>query len=166
MAVRKIAFPLWFFFLLLVFPTPSPAADRGILISVIDGDSLMIQIQGRSREVRLIGIDAPEWGQEYGTRAKAFSLKFCYGRPLTLEYDAERKDRFGRVLAYVYDDKKMLNEELVAAGLALARKYEPNTRHHDRLVKAQSLARKSRRGFWLHGGLKETPRQWRKRNKK
>lgn len=159
-------FFLWFVLALLLFPLQSDAQDKGVFLSIVDGDSLMVEIEGRAREIRLIGVDAPEWGQEYGTMAKAFSLKFCYGQTLMIEYDKARRDRFGRTLAYVYKKDKMLNEELVRAGLALAVKYRPNVKHQPRFNEAQEWAKKNRRGFWLHGGLKQTPREWRKRKKK
>ncbi len=166
MQVRNALFLPILVLILLVSPGLADADDKGTFMSIIDGDSMMVEIRGRAKEVRLIGVDAPEWGQEYGTKAKAFSLKFCYGKTLRLEYDVDRKDRFGRVLAYVYSGRKMLNEELVASGLALAVKYKPNTKYHARLVQAQENAKKSRRGFWLHGGLKMTPREWRKQRGK
>lgn len=163
MALRNILFFTGLFVLCLLASSPAQAREKAIFISIIDGDSMKVEIQGRTREVRLIGIDAPEWGQEYGTKAKTFALKFCHGRPLSLEYDVKQKDRFGRHLAYVYVGQKMLNEELVLNGLALSVKYNPNTRHQARLNQAQQVAQKSRQGFWLHGGLKKTPREWRKK---
>jgi len=127
---------------------------------------MLVEYKGRSQEVRLIGIDAPEWGQEYGTNAKSHALKFCYGKTLRLEFDRQKKDRYGRLLAYVYCGKDMLNEELTRAGLALVGKYKPNTKYHDRLLRAQKEAERKRNGFWMRGGLKQTPAQWRKTHKK
>ncbi|QGY41997.1 nuclease [Pseudodesulfovibrio cashew] len=153
-------------FVLCGWSAPSPAAETARFLSVIDGDSLRIEYHGRTRELRLIGIDAPEWGQEYGTQAKAFTLKFCFGQTLTLEFDKERKDRYGRMLAYAYLGDRMLNEAIVGAGLALATEYPPNTRHSDTLARAQEMAKEKKRGFWRRGGLKETPYQWRKRHRR
>lgn len=166
MPIRNVLFSICLVLALAMFAAPSFGADKALFISVVDGDSLTVEINGRTRELRLIGIDAPEWGQEYGTKAKEFVLKFCFGQTLTLEYDVDRKDKFGRVLAYAYKGRKMLNEELVLAGLALAVQYKPNTKHHTRLVRAQETAKRSKRGFWLHGGLKRTPYEWRKKYKK
>ncbi|MDC0335336.1 thermonuclease family protein [Pseudodesulfovibrio sp.] len=150
---------------LLVFPTPS-SAETGRFLTTIDGDSLLVEYKGRSREVRLIGIDAPEWGQEYGTQAKSHAMSFCYGHKLRLEFDKEKTDRYGRMLAYVYCGNQMLNEEMVRAGLAIVIKVKPNTKHHDRLKRAEKDAQSRRKGIWLHGGLKETPAQWRERHGK
>lgn len=138
-------------------------AESARFLNAIDGDSLMVRLNGRPVEVRLIGVDAPEWDQEYGVRAKAFTVRFCYGKQLRLEYDTEKRDRYGRLLAYVYDDTAMLNKALVQNGLAVPVLIRPNRRHYRDFKRAEALARKERRGFWLRGGLSMTPRQWRQK---
>ncbi len=115
-------------------------------------------------EVRLIGVDAPEFKQEYGIKAKEFSLRFCHGHKLRLEFDKELVDRYGRVLAYVYKGDRMLNEDLVKAGLAIAIKIKPNTRHYTRLKGAERIAAAKKHGFWKQGGLRMTPAKWRRAN--
>ncbi|MBG0790562.1 MAG: thermonuclease family protein [Desulfovibrionaceae bacterium] len=137
-------------------------AQMAAFIKIIDGDSLLVEAGGRSMEVRLIGVDAPEFKQEYGREAKEFSLRFCHGHRLRLELDRDKLDRYGRVLAYVHRDGKMLNEELLKAGLAVAVKVKPNTRHYSRLKAAEHLAEDRKHGFWKQGGLKMPPAQWRK----
>ncbi|QJB56205.1 thermonuclease family protein [Pseudodesulfovibrio sp. zrk46] len=163
---RNRLFTLLLLFSLIVMSAPANAAEEALFLNLIDGDSMWVEYQGRSREVRLIGIDAPEWGQEYGTKAKSHALNFCYGKQLTLEFDKGRKDKYGRLLAYVYCGKRMLNEELVRAGLALAVRYEPNVKYQKRLERAEKEARAKRNGFWLRGGLKQTPYEWRKSHRK
>jgi micrococcal nuclease len=146
----------------LVLLLSGPArAEQAQLLTVIDGDSLLLENDGRSVKVRLIGIDAPEGRQEFGTQARTKVMNICYGRPLRLEFDVERRDRYGRMLAYVYCGDIMLNEEMVRSGLALAIAVKPNTAHYQRLKRAEEQARKTRSGFWAHGGLKMTPAQWR-----
>lgn len=140
-------------------------ADEARFLSAIDGDSIMVRLDDRPVEVRLIGIDAPEWDQEWGMKAKAFVVRFCYGNALRLEYDKDRRDRYGRLLAYVYHGKAMLNEELVGNGLALPILVKPNSRHYRDFQRAERTAQQERRGFWLRGGLTMTPRQWRKKNR-
>lgn len=155
-----------FLFILLAFPLHTHAAETAQFLSIIDGDSLLVNYDGGTREVRLIGIDAPEWGQECGTRAKSFAMSKCFGKQLRLEFDRERKDHYGRLLAYVYCGDKMLNLEMVRAGMAMVIKVKPNTRYYKQLKQAEKKARAERRGFWLHGGLKQTPAQWRKQHKR
>jgi len=149
--------------LLLLFPA-SGFAEIVRFLNVIDGDSIRVVHLGDAREIRLIGMDAPEFGQEYGTQAKAFTLRFCFQKTLRLEYDREKKDRYGRFLAYVWVGDKMLNEELVRAGLALPLTIKPNIRYYDRIQKAQAEAKRKGSGFWRRGGLKQTPSQWRKKH--
>ena len=122
----------------------------------------MVELGGRSCKVRLIGIDAPEHGQEFGVQAKCHAMRLCYGQLLRLEFDREQRDHYGRTLAYVYCRDRMINVEMVRAGLALAVEYKPNVRHQRELEEAEKKARAERRGFWLRGGLKQTPAQWRK----
>ncbi|MBI9081394.1 MAG: thermonuclease family protein [Pseudodesulfovibrio sp.] len=141
-------------------------AQNARFLTLLDGDSMLVEYNGYSQEVRLIGIDAPEWGQEYGTQAKAYAMNFCFGKTLRLELDKEKKDRYGRLLAYAYCGDHMLNEEMVRAGMALAIKVKPNTRYYSLLKKAEEKARVERRGFWLRGGLKMPPAQWRKKHPK
>ena len=147
-------------------PHQTWAMEKGRFLTIIDGDSLLVGYKGRSQEVRLIGIDAPEWGQEYGTRAKSHALTVCYGQDLKLEFDREQKDRYGRLLAYVYCGNTMLNKEMIRAGLAITIKIKPNTRYYDEFKALEKKARAELQGFWLRGGLKQTPAQWRKNKRK
>jgi micrococcal nuclease len=144
---------------------PALACAGGVaarLVRVIDGDSLRVRCGGATLEVRLIGVDAPEYRQEYSRKARDFTRNFCRGKPLRLEFDRDRRDRYGRTLAYVWADGVMLNRELVRAGLALPIRIKPNTRHYTRLKEAEEEARRERRGFWNKGGLDVTPAQWRR----
>jgi len=144
-------------------PLAAGSADLSVrFMNVIDGDSLRVEHRGDAVEIRLIGVDAPEHGQEYGRKAKEFALGFCYRKTLRLEFDKERRDRYGRTLAYVYADGRMLNEELVRAGLAVPIRIRPNTRYYARFKKAEKEAREKKRGFWIKGGLTMSPGRWRK----
>jgi micrococcal nuclease len=135
-------------------------------LRALDGDSLRVDHAGEVLEVRLIGVDAPEYKQEYSRKAKDFSRRFCQGRTLHLEFDKERRDRYGRTLAYVYADGRMLNEELVRAGLAVPIRIKPNTRYYSRFKRAEEEARREKRGFWVKGGLDMTPAQWRRTHRR
>ena len=163
MPLRNTVFALCLLLTALLLPVGA-AAEEARFISIIDGDSLVVELGGRSCEVRLIGIDAPEHGQEYGVQAKCHAMRLCYGQRLRLEFDRQRRDRYGRTLAYVYCKGKMLNAEMVTAGLALAVEYRPNVLHQKEFEQAEKQARAKRRGFWLRGGLKQTPAEWRKQH--
>lgn len=154
---------------LLVFATlllaAGPAwADAARLLAAIDGDSLRVELGEKVEEVRLIGMDAPEGRQRFGAQARSHVLRLCVDRELRLEYDAERRDRYGRLLAYVYAGEIMVNEAMIRAGLALPLPVKPNTAHAGRFRRAEAEARAARRGFWAEGGLDMTPAQWRKKH--
>lgn len=161
MSLRNTSLSFVLLSILLLLPALS-FAETVQYLSAIDGDSMVVKYKGRSQEVRLIGVDAPEWGQEYGTQAKCFALNFCYSKTLRLEFDKERKDRYGRLLAYVYCGDRMLNEELIRAGMAIAIMVKPNSKYYERFKAVEAQAKKKKQGFWLRGGLKQTPAQWRK----
>ncbi|WP_319582847.1 thermonuclease family protein [uncultured Pseudodesulfovibrio sp.] len=135
-------------------------------LRALDGDSLRVDYGGEVLEIRLIGVDAPEYRQEYSRKARDFSRQFCQGRTVHLEFDKDRHDRYGRTLAYVYVDDRMLNEELVRAGLAIPLRIKPNTRHAERFKQAEKQARLDGRGFWVKGGLDMTPAQWRRTHRR
>ena len=128
-----------------------------------DGDSLHVRLQdGHSEEIRLIGLDAPELPQEWGEAAQKFSQDFCAGGRLEISLDVEQRDRYGRLLAYVWRDGKMLNEALLEAGLAVILPIKPNTAFAGRFRAAQERAQAGLRGFWAQGGLAMSPSRFRK----
>ncbi len=83
---------------------------------VIDGDSLAVESKGRSYQVRLWGIDSPEWGQSFSGEAKALCRDMVEGR--TIEIQEKYRDRYGRVVALVKVDGRVLNEEMISRGMA------------------------------------------------
>ena len=117
-------------------PEPSPDALSYEVISVIDGDTLLISVFGAETTVRLIGVDAPESvhrekekNTTEGELASLWLKRFLEGKRVTLEYDQELKDQYGRTLAYVYADGVMVQDVLLMAGMAKTLTMEPNTRY-------------------------------------
>jgi len=105
--------------------------------------------------VRLIGVDAPETKrphspvEPFGPEATEFTRSHVEGRDVTLRFDRERKDRYGRVLAYVFVGDWLLNEELVRAGLARVELHFNFDRGMAaRFRAAQQEARDAGRGLW------------------
>ncbi|MFA6356488.1 MAG: thermonuclease family protein, partial [Candidatus Omnitrophota bacterium] len=92
-------------------------AGEFFVSKVIDGDTVVLE---NGEHVRYIGIDTPEKGRPYYSEAKRQNEKLVKGRKVRLEFDAGKADRYGRVLAYVYDGNTFVNEELVRNGYALA----------------------------------------------
>lgn len=99
--------------------------------------------------VRLIGIDAPDLKQEpWGVEAKTELEKLTLGQEVLLEFDTQQKDSFDRLLGYLWQDKTLINEQLVKQGYALASEKVPNIKYSDRLANAQEWARLMGRGIW------------------
>ena len=129
------------------------------IVRVTDGDTVRISpaVDGEDA-VRLIGVDAPETDpgrgvQPYGEEAAAFARESLANEEVALEFDAEREDGYGRLLAYVYlSDGTMFNEALIREGYAQVATFPPNTRYVGRFEEAQEEAREAGRGIW---GLSE-----------
>jgi micrococcal nuclease len=128
---------------------------------VVDGDTINISpaINGND-EVRLIGMDTPETRdpdeeiEPYGPEASPYAVSELSGVDIEREFDQERTDRYGRLLAYVYPaGGEMFNMDLVEDGYAQAYPYPPNTRYEDRFAAAQDEARDAGLGIW---GLSES----------
>ena len=135
---------------------------------VIDGDT--IELENRER-VRFIGIDTPEvWPSNklerdvkrtkkdretiirMGKAASKFTKSLVDGKRVRLEFDAEKRDRYGRLLAYVYlPDGRMLNGELLREGYAQMYTFPPNVKHVDIFRELQKEAREESRGLWGDG---------------
>jgi len=132
------------------------AADLAVTVrEVIDGDTIVLN---DGRKVRYLGINAPEHGQPYAREATNFNRRIVSGLSIRLEFDQARQDRHGRLLAYVYDKEKMVNERLLAEGLAHVFSMPPNTRYADRFLQTQEEARTAEKGMWktVRGPLKIT----------
>ena len=138
----------------------------GTVREVIDGDTIVLR---DGRKVRYLGINAPEHGQPYAREATNFNRRLVSGLPVRLEFDQVREDRHGRLLAYVYATKcevrgakcgeeTMVNEQLLAEGLAHVFFMPPNTRLAERLLQVQEKAHTAKRGMWkaVRGPLKIT----------
>jgi micrococcal nuclease len=135
---------------------------------VIDGDTFKLS---NGERVRLIGVDTPETklndklkrdarrtNQDartiiaMGRQSKDFSKKLLEGKRVRLEFDAQRRDRYGRMLAYVYlKDGTFVNAELLKQGYAQLMTVPPNVRHKDLFVRMQREAREKQRGLWRVG---------------
>ena len=140
-------------------PTSSPAPSAGPsalvpVTSVVDGDTIHVTFQGRDERVRFIGIDTPEiahGGQPaecYGDRAAAETRRRLEGESVRLEFDVGLRDRYGRLLAYVYDDHGPVNLALVQQGFAVVLTVPPDTRMAGDFERAENDARSAGRGLW------------------
>lgn len=140
-------------------PEKTEAAEAGqyTVTRVTDGDTVEVrpEIDGVN-DVRFIGVDTPEkYGPEgpqpLADEAAAFTERILEesGNRVTLRFDAEKVDRYGRALAYVYlRDGGMHNRLLLEKGYAQVATFPPNVRHLAEFRRAQSEARKAGRGIW------------------
>lgn len=119
---------------------------------VFDGDTLMLE---GGRKVRLLGINTPEVehrnqpAQPGGDEARRWLMEKALNRKVRLETDSESADKYGRVLAHVFTDRKEhLNLQLVEQGLATVSIFPPNLRYAKPLVDAERRAEKARLGIW------------------
>jgi micrococcal nuclease len=169
-SLKITLFTSLFIFSFFVFLWSYSSADKKpIIIKIIDGDTLLIEYKGKKENVRLIGIDTPESrhnrkalrdaqkGHENieniikaGREATRFVQTLVKpGDEVQLEFDVQIRDKYGRLLAYVYlSDGRMLNEEILKAGYAQLLTYPPNIKYVDRFLKAYREARENNRGLW------------------
>jgi micrococcal nuclease len=126
------------------------------VLRVVDGDTILVAVGGRQERVRYIGVDTPETVkphtpvQCFGKRASAANHRLVDGREVRLVADAEARDRYGRLLAYVYraGDGMFVNEALVRGGYATTLTIAPNVRFADRFAALAGQARDAGRGLW------------------
>lgn len=143
-----------------------PAADsqpaepgHATIVDVIDGDTVEIDVGGRRERVRLLGVDAPESVhpsvpvQCFGQEASAGLAELLPpGSAVRLERDVEARDRYQRLLLYLYraEDDLFVNRWLLDQGLADTSFYEPNTTRSAELTAARAAAEVGRIGLWGH----------------
>jgi micrococcal nuclease len=132
-------------------------ASGPVIARVIDGDTVVVRADTGDETVRLIGVDTPETKhpskpvQCFGKEATAFTTSLLpEGTSVRLERDVEERDRYGRLLAYVYraDDGVFVNLELARQGFADVLTIAPNVAHSTEFVAAVGDARTNQRGLW------------------
>jgi endonuclease YncB( thermonuclease family) len=132
----------------------SPSGEIFPVVRVIDGDTIEVSIRGVTQAVRYIGIDSPEKAGPYTTEepfsqaATDKNKELVEGRRVRLEKDVSEKDKYERLLRYVYVADLSVNAELVKLGLARAFAYPPDVKHQAEYSQLESAARADRRGLW------------------
>jgi endonuclease YncB( thermonuclease family) len=123
--------------------------QKAMVVQVIDGDTVTLD---NGLNLRLVGVDAPGQGEDFYEEATSYTAKFCQAKTVQLEYDQDQTDPYGRLLAYVWDEGKMLNLELVKKGFAKVVTYEKNKKliHEDELLAAEVEAKKEKKGIWSY----------------
>lgn len=146
-------------------PGKQVSYDNILATRVVDGDTLKLE---NGQRVRLIGVDTPEVyesvklyrdaqrsGQDIATikalgkRSSKFTKELVQGKAVRLEFDVEKKDKYGRLLAYVYLlDGTFVNAEIIKQGYASMLTYPPNVKHVELFEKLYQEARDNHRGLW------------------
>ena len=158
-----------FVFLLALLASPLHAQQTTTVTRIVDGDTLKVFYLEGEESIRLIGIDTPESrvnkktkkdakrsGQDVetiiamGKRATEYVESLVKpGGLITIEFDVQERDRYKRLLGYVYlPNGNMLNEEIVKAGYASVMTIPPNVKYKDRFLKAYKQARERKIGLW------------------
>ena len=158
-----------FVFILTLLASPLHAQQTTTVTRIVDGDTLKVFYLEGEESIRLIGIDTPESrvnkktkkdakrsGQDIetiiamGKRATEYVESLVKpGGLITIEFDVQERDRYKRLLGYVYlPNGNMLNEEIVKAGYASVMTIPPNVKYKDRFLIAYQEARKDKRGLW------------------
>lgn len=145
-------------------PRQAPTPTNATVERVVDGDTVVVRAAGVRERVRLIGVDTPETKdprrpvQCFGHEASTYTTRLLPpGTPIRLERDVELRDRYGRLLAYVYrGDGLFVNLALARDGYARLLTYPPNVAHVDEFTSAVTGAREAGRGLWRACGMTST----------
>lgn len=128
------------------------------VVSVVDGDTIWLNMDGENVKVRLIGVDTPESvhadsskNTEEGQEASDFLKELLTDEDVFLTYDEERYDQYGRTLAYVYLNGEMVQRILLQEGLAQTMVVEPNTKYAEEFAQLEQEAAEAGAGFWGTG---------------
>lgn len=133
-----------------------PPCDWAEVERIVDGDTIIVEVEGERERVRYIGIDTPESVapnqpvEPFGPEASEAHEEMVDGGWVCLERDVSERDRFDRLLRHPWlPDGRLASEELVRAGLATVVTFPPDVKYHDsRLLPAQEAARAAGRGVW------------------
>lgn len=132
-----------------VRPEQEPQIAR--VISVTDGDTIVVELDGHEYRVRYIGINAPELNSDehlFAEMAKQENIDLVKGQLVALYRDTSETDRFDRLLRYVFSGEVFVNYSLVEKGVAWQRDYPPDSSCKDLLEQAQKSAQRAQLGIW------------------
>jgi micrococcal nuclease len=125
------------------------------VIRVVDGDTVVVQFSNKAvATVRMIGVNTPETVhpnkpvEKYGKEASNYTKKRLTNKTVTLEFDVQIKDKYGRLLAYIWMGKELYNETLVKEGYANVMTIQPNVKYQKKFLAVEQAARKAKKGLW------------------
>lgn len=124
---------------------------RANVVKVFDGDTIKL---ANGEKVRYIGIDTPEMNYEKGPpqymaeQAREFNRRLVDGKIVKLEFDVQKRDKYNRLLAYIYVEDTFVNGRLLEEGYAKIFIMPPNVKYADELLRLQRKAREGKKGLW------------------
>lgn len=125
------------------------------VLSVTDGDTFKVKFEdGSVDKIRLLLIDTPETKrantpvQPFGPEASEYLTELLNGQTVRIEMDMSERDPYSRLLAYVYLGDEMVNEMLIAEGLARVAVYPPNVKYVDQFRAIEKKAKSAKLGIW------------------
>ena len=137
------------------WPDPPKDAVTAKVQRVVDGDTFIATVRSRRERVRVIGVDTPESvdpnrpDEPFGEEASTFAKHYLDGETVQLAGDAEPRDRYGRMLAYVWlRDGTFWNALLAAEGYAQQLTIPPNVTYASLFRRLVGEARRDDRGLW------------------
>lgn len=131
-----------------------PRSAQAYVTRVVDGDTIEVLLDGSEEDVRYIGVDTPETVKPdspvecFGPQASGFNHRLVEGERVRLVFDEERRDVYGRLLAYVYLGDRLVSSELLRRGLARTLNIPPNDRFAGRFKRLEIAAARAGRGLW------------------
>jgi micrococcal nuclease len=132
----------------IAIPRVIDGTEKALVTTVIDGDTVEL---ADGRHVRYLGIDAPEAGEYYAENATEKNRELVEGKIVELLKGKEDKDRYGRLLRYVYVDGVFVNAELISGGFAKVYMFDPDDRRSKYLVEREDFAILRGLGLWGEG---------------
>lgn len=146
------------FILILLILTSCSNKKLFDVVKIFDGDTIVININNKNETVRLLGIDTPESvhpnpkkNTKYGKMASLYTKKLLTGKKVSIELDVQKRDKYKRLLAYVYLNNKMVNETIIENGFAKPLTIAPNVKYTKKFTKLFQKARKNKKGLWSIG---------------
>lgn len=141
-------------------PEEQPLIESYLVTRIVDGDTIIVEVNGAQEKVRLIGVDTPEVVdprkpvQCFGKEASAFTKILLAGKRVRLEPDQTQSDRdkYGRLLRYVFlSDNTLVNKIIIAEGYGHEYTYRLPYRYQTDFKNAERIARESQKGLWATG---------------
>ncbi len=137
------------------FSISNNTSNTAYVERVVDGDTLKIIYNGKHERLRMLGIDTPESvhpssykNTPEGKIASEYTKSRLEGKNVTLEFDTEMHDKYGRILAYVYLGDEMINETLLKNGYAHVLIVPPNKKYENRFKSLEYMAKIKKIGIW------------------